>query len=155
MRTTRPCLQAAQHQRHRAVCQQRLQPLLCLQVDRARAVLAQCAVCWNCALYAVKGIQPRVAGRIGDACRGATRLGSSAHARVRLGPAEAGAALCVSCAAFALQTSGNACSMMLIRRSPPAALQKPFRYAACSPLSARRCLLYSCATPNRCCRSAE
>ncbi len=63
---------------------------------------------------------------------------------------DAGAALCVSCAACALQTLGNVCSMMLIRRSPPAALQKLFRYAACSPLPARRCLSYSCATPNRC-----
>ena len=154
-RTAPPQLQAAQQQRHRAVCQQGLQLQLHLRAERARAVLGQRIIRRDRALYAAEGLPERAAVCVGAACRRATRLAPGAHTRVRPGPAEAGPAHRAGCAAFVSQLLGSACCMTLMRRSPPAALQKPFRYAACSALPARRSLLYSRVALSRCCGRPE
>ncbi len=65
--------------------------------------------------------------------------------------AEAGAALRGGCAALAPQTSGSVRSMTLMRRSPPAALQKPFRYATRGALPALSSLTYISVLMNKCC----
>ncbi len=154
-RTALAHLQAGQQQRHCAVYQQGLQPLLRVRAERARVVLAQRVVRRERALYAVKGLRKRVAVCTAVACRRATRLAPGARMRVRPDPAKAGAAPCVGCAMFAPQLSGSACCMTLMRSSPPAVLQKPFRYAACGALPARHSLVYSSVELHRCCGRTE
>jgi len=154
-RTAPPRLQAAQQQRHRAVHQQGLQPLLHGRAERARAALAQRVVRLNRALYAVQGLEIRAAVCVEAACRRAARLVPGAHARARPGPAEAGAAPRAGCAALPPPPSDSACCRTLMSRSPPAALQKPFRYAACGALPARRSLSYISVVLNRCCGTPE
>jgi len=85
-RTGLPRLHAAQQQRHRAVHQQRLQPLLRLRAERARVARAQRVVRVERALYAVQGLEERAAVRVGAACRRAARLAPGASRARAPGP---------------------------------------------------------------------